>query len=334
MNEPDNRVLSRATILGVGGYLPERVVPNAEISARLGVGEDWIVRRSGIRQRRFAGPDETIAVMGHVAATKALAAAGVAAAEVDCIVAASMTQLSQAPAAAAEIANLLGAGANVAAAFDLGAGCAGFCYSVNLAKDMVLSGSARRILVVGSERMSDIIDPMDRGAAFLFGDGAGAVVIGPGDVPGIGPVVWGSDSARGSVIAQPARWTSLREEPDEPWPYLRMEGPTVFRWAVTEMSKVAAQALDVAGVRAADLAAVVLHQANIRIVDAVTESLALPPEVRISRTVVDTGNTSAASVPLALDRLLAENAELSGGLALLVGFGAGLLYAAQVVRLP
>ncbi len=334
MNMPDTRVLSRATILGVGGYLPERVVPNAEISERLGVSEDWIVRRSGIRQRRFAGPDETIAVMGHIAATKALAAAGVAAAEVDCIVAASMTHLRQAPAAAAEIADLLGAGANVAAAFDLCAGCAGFCYAVNVAKDLVVSGSARRILVVGSERMSDIVDPVDRGAAFLFGDGAGAVVIGPGDAPGIGPVVWGSDSSRGSAIAQPVRWTRLREKPDEPWPYLRMEGPTVFRWAVTEMSKVSAQALDVAGVSADELAAVVLHQANVRIIDAVAESLALSPDVRVSRTVVDTGNTSAASVPLALDRLLAEDAGLSGELALLVGFGAGLLYAAQVVRLP
>jgi 3-oxoacyl-[acyl-carrier-protein] synthase-3 len=329
-----NAAGAHARIVGIGGYLPERVVPNREICGRIDATEEWIVRRSGIRERRVAAVDETVAVMGHAAATKALAAAGVAPRDIDCVIAATMTHMVQAPAAATEIAELLGTGANVAAAFDLNAACAGFCYAVNLARNMVAAGSARYILVVGADRMTDVVDPADRDAAFLFGDGAGAVVIGPGDTPAIGPAIWGSDSARRSAIVQPVHWPQLREEPDTPWPYLEFEGRAVFRWAVTEMGRVAGQALDAAGVRAADLAAFVPHQANMRITDALVSTLDLPSTVAVARDIEDTGNTSAASVPLALDRMLSRAPGTSGGLALLMGFGAGLLYAAQVVRLP
>ncbi|MGA8113422.1 MAG: beta-ketoacyl-ACP synthase III [Actinocatenispora sp.] len=334
MKVQDAPAPSPATILGVGGYLPERVVPNTELCDRIGVSDDWIVQRSGIRQRRFAAPDENIAVMGHAAATKALASAGIDPVDVDCVIAATMTHLRQAPAVAAEIADLLGTGANVAAAFDLSAGCAGFCYAVNVAKDMIASGSAKHVLVVGTERMSDIIDPEDRGSAFLFGDGAGAVVIGPGTDRGIGPVVWGSDSARSSVISQPRDWTELKDEPGGPFPYLQLAGPTVFRWAVTEMGQVAQRALDAAGVGTDELSAMIPHQANLRITDALAEKLDLPDSVVVSRDIADIGNTSAASIPLAMERLLARDGGLSGGNALLIGFGAGLLYAAQVVKLP
>jgi 3-oxoacyl-[acyl-carrier-protein] synthase-3 len=323
-----------AAIAGVGGYLPERVVPSREIGRRIGASTDWIVRRTGIRERRFAGPDETVPVMGHAAATKALAAAGIPPDAVDCIIVATMTHLIQAPAAATEIAELLGAGANVAAAFDLNAACAGFCYSVNLARNMVATGSARNVVVVGAERMSDVVDPTDRDSAFLFGDGAGAVVIAPADEPGIGPAVWGSDSARRSVIVQPARWPQLKECPDTPWPYLDIAGPAVFRWAVTEMGRVARAAMDASGVTPAELTAFVPHQANMRITDALVAALDLPPDVVVARNIEDTGNTSAASVPLAMDRLLNRTPGMHGGLALLIGFGAGLLYAGQVVRLP
>lgn len=328
------RIAGRAKILGVGGYLPMRVVSNAEICRRIDHTADWIVRRSGIHERRFAGPDETVPVMGHAAATKALAAAGLDPAEVDFIITATMSHLKQAPAAAAEIAEMLGNGANVAACFDLNAACAGFCYGLGLANHMVTLGSARHVLVVGSERMSDIVDPEDSGSAPLFGDGAGAVVVGPSTGAGIGPVSWGSDSARQAAIAQPAFWSDIRRQPDLDWPYLVIAGPAVFRWAVTEMGRVCQLALDEAGVRADELAAFVPHQANVRIIDALVEALELPDAVLVSRDVVDVGNTAAASVPLALDRLVSRVPGVSGGLALVIGYGAGLLYAAAVIRLP
>ncbi len=323
-----------ATIKGIGGYLPQRVVTNQEICARIDSTDEWITRRSGIRQRRFAGPEESLAVMGHAAATKALAAAGVPVERVDCVIVASMSHLRQAPAVAAQIADLLGPGANVAAAFDLNAGCAGFCYALSLARDAVAAGSAEHVLVVGAERMSDIVDPTDRGAAFLFGDGAGAVLVGRGVTAGISRVTWGSDSVYGSAIAQPHPWSDLRDRPDAGWPYLRLEGPAVFRWAVTRMAQVASDALAEAGVGVADLAAFVPHQANLRITDALVESLGVPESVVVARDIVGVGNTAAASVPLAMDGLVSRAPEVRGGLALLLGFGAGLLYAGQVVRLP
>jgi 3-oxoacyl-[acyl-carrier-protein] synthase-3 len=253
---------------------------------------------------------------------------------VDCIIVATMSHLKQAPAAAAEIAEMLGNGANVAACFDLNAACAGFCYGLGLANHMVTLGSARHVLLVGGERMSDIIDPEDPGSAPLFGDGAGAVVVGPSTSAGIAPVVWGSDSAWQSAIVQPAFWSDIRLQRDLAWPYLDIAGPAVFRWAVTEMGRVCQRALDEARVQADELAAFVPHQANIRIIDALVEALELPDAVLVSRDVVDTGNTSAASVPLALDRLVSQVPGVSGGLALVIGFGAGLLYAAEVIRLP
>jgi 3-oxoacyl-[acyl-carrier-protein] synthase-3 len=332
--EVSMRPVRYASIAGTGGYLPERVVGNEEVCAGIDSTDEWIVRRSGIRRRRFAGPQESLAVMGHAAATKALAAAGIPVERVDCVIATTMSHLRQAPALATRIAYLLGSRAQQAAGFDVNAGCAGFCYALGLARDLVGAGSAEHVLVVGVERMSDIIDPGDRTSAFLFGDGAGAVVVAPSDAPGIAPVVWGSDSGHGDAIAQPHGWSQLRDDPAVGYPYLRMQGPTVFRWAVTRMREVALAALAAARVEVGDLAAFVPHQANERITDALVKSLGLPQDVRVARDVAELGNTAAASVPLALDRLVSRFPEAGGGLALLLGFGAGLLYAGQVVRLP
>ncbi|MFF5173737.1 beta-ketoacyl-ACP synthase 3 [Micromonospora sp. NPDC000089] len=323
-----------ASIVGVGSCLPERVVGNQEVCAGIDSTDEWIVRRSGIRQRRFAGPQESLAVMGYGAGTKALAAAGLPVERVDCVIATTMSHLRQAPAVATQIVRLFGPGADVAAAFDLNAGCAGFCYALGVARDLVAAGSAEHVLVVGVERMSDIVDPRDRSSAFLFGDGAGAAVVAPSRQPGISPVVWGSESGRGDAIAQPRSWSALRDDPDAGFPYLRLQGPTVFRWAVTRMREVARAALAAAGVTAAELTAFVPHQANDRITDALVEGLDLPSSVVVARDVAELGNTAAASVPMAMDRLVARVPEVSGGLALLLGFGAGLLYAGQVVRLP
>ncbi|AUG80439.1 3-oxoacyl-ACP synthase [Kitasatospora sp. MMS16-BH015] len=318
-------------ILGVGAYRPARIVGNEEICTRIDSDDAWIRQRSGIATRHFAGPGETVVTMAVEAGLKALAQAGVAPAQVDLVLLASMSHLGRASAAAPEVAHLLGAGR--AAATDLSAACAGFCYALGVADSMIRAGAARHVVVVGAERMTDIVDPYDRDTAFIFGDGAGAVVLGPAAVPGVGPVVWGTEGDRHGLIARDRSWPEARERPD-PWPTLRMDGPQVFRWAIAKVPEIGGAALAAAGVTAADLAAFVPHQANLRIVDTSARRLGLPGHTAVARDIVRSGNTSAASVPLALDDLLARGELLSGGLALLVGFGAGLAYAAQVVALP
>ena len=217
---------------------------------------------------------------------------------------------------------------------DRDAACAGFCYALALATDMVRGGSARHVLVVGVEKLSDFTDPEDRGSAFIFADGAGAVVVGPSRTAAIGPTVWGSDGAQWDAIVNKSSWIAYRDSDHEEWPWLTMAGHAVFRWAVWQMSPVAQKALDAAGVAAADLDSFIPHQANMRIIDAMVKQLQLPGHVAVARDIAHSGNTSAASIPLAMDRMLTEGEAHSGGLALLIGFGAGLAYASQVVELP
>ncbi|WP_370666623.1 beta-ketoacyl-ACP synthase III [Streptomyces sp. IBSBF 2507] len=321
---------SGSRILGVGAYRPVRVVGNDEICTRIESSDEWIRRRSGIVTRRFAGPGETVISMAAEAARKAMAQSGTDPAEVDAVLLATMSFLEQAPAAAPRVAHLLGA--RTAGALDVSAACSGFCYALGLADSLVRSGDARHVVVVGSERMSDIIDPEDRSTAFLFGDGAGAVVVGPSEEPGISPVVWGSDGEQHHMIAHDHSWLDTRG--DGLRPYLRMAGPEVFRWATRVVPETSRQALAAAGLRATDLTAFIPHQANARIIDAAAKSLNLAPHTVIARDVVSAGNTSAASIPLAMENLLAQGALPSGAPALLVGFGAGLTHAAQIVTLP
>ncbi|MFI7504705.1 beta-ketoacyl-ACP synthase III [Streptomyces sp. NPDC049687] len=320
-----------ARIVGVGGYRPSRVVPNEEIAPRIDSSDEWIRERSGIAERRWAAPQESVALMGAAAAEKALAHAGVTADQVGCVLVATSTHFRQLPALAADTAHRIGA--RQAAAFDLSAACAGFTHALAVAHDLVRGGSAGHVLVVATERMSDLIDHDDRGTAFLFGDGAGAVVVGPSETPAIGPVVWGSDGSQGHAIDQTASWQELRHGTPR-FPALTMQGQAVFRWAVYEMAHAARRALEEAGVDAADLEAFVPHQANLRIVEALAATLRLPGSVAVARDIVHTGNTSAASIPLAIEHMLASGAVRSGALALTIGFGAGLSYAAQVVTLP
>ncbi|WP_055586853.1 beta-ketoacyl-ACP synthase III [Peterkaempfera griseoplana] len=322
-----------ARILGVGAYRPRRVVDNHELAPAIDSSDEWIQRRSGIITRRFAAPDETLVAMAAEASLKALAHAGVQPQSVDTVILATMSHLEQSPPAAPQVAHQIGAAK--AGAMDLGSACAGFCHGLALADGLVRAGHSRHVVVVGSERMSDIVDPNDRSTAFLFGDGAGAVVVGPADTSGIGPVVWGADGSRSQTIAHSDHWTALRTA-DRPaaWPTLRMDGQAVFRWAVETVPQVGRRALEAAGVGVAELSAFIPHQANIRIVDAAARALGLPAHAAVARDLTGTGNTSAASVPLAMDRLLSEGAVEPGGLALLVGFGAGLSYAGQVVALP
>ncbi len=323
---------AHARITGVGSYRPERVVSNDEICQYIDSSDEWIRERSGIVSRRFARADQSVVDMAELAGRDAIEAAGLTGADIDVVLVATVTHLLQTPAAAPLVAHRLEA--TPAAAFDISAACAGFCQGVCLANDMVRGGSARHVLVIGVEKMSDITDRHDRSSAFIFGDGAGAVVISPSETVGIGPTLWGSDGALWDVITQNEPWTAVRDDPDVEWPTLRMAGQSVFRWAVWQMAPVARKAIEAAGITPDDLDVFVPHQANTRIIDAMCKQLKLPEHVQVARDIVDTGNTSAASVPLALHRMMQEGMAPSGGLALLIGFGAGVSYAAQVVRLP
>ncbi|GHG73030.1 ketoacyl-ACP synthase III [Streptomyces griseocarneus] len=321
-----------ARIMGVGGYRPVRVVPNEEILKHIDSSDEWIRSRSGIATRHWAGPDETVSAMSLEAAGKAIADAGITPEQIGAVIVSTVSHFKQTPAVATEIAHKVGAGKP--AAFDISAGCAGFGYGLAMAKDMVTGGSAEYVLVIGVERLSDLTDLEDRATAFLFGDGAGAVVVGPSKEPAIGPVVWGSEGDKAETIKQTVAWDVYREETDVRFPAITQEGQAVFRWAVFEMAKIAQRALDEAGVSPEDLDVFIPHQANMRIIDSMVKTLKLPDSVTVARDVETTGNTSAASIPLAMERLLATGAAKSGDTALLIGFGAGLVYAATVVTLP
>jgi 3-oxoacyl-[acyl-carrier-protein] synthase-3 len=247
------------------------------------------------------------------------------------VVVSTVSHFSQTPAIATEIADKLGT--NKAAAFDISAGCAGFGYGLTLAKGMIVEGSAEYVLVIGVERLSDLTDLEDRATAFLFGDGAGAVVVGPSPEPAIGPTVWGSEGDKSETIKQTVPWNEYDSSTGK-FPAITQEGQAVFRWAVFEMAKVAQQALDAAGISSDDLDVFIPHQANERIIDSMVKTLKLPEHVTVARDVRTTGNTSAASIPLAMERLLATGEAKSGDTALVIGFGAGLVYAATVVTLP
>jgi 3-oxoacyl-[acyl-carrier-protein] synthase-3 len=328
---PNRVALRDARIMGVGTYRPPHIVSNDELSAVTGLGDAWIRRRTGITERRFAAADETVLEMAVQASTKALASAAVPPARVDVVLLASMSDLRQSPPSAPELAHRIG---STAAAVDLDAACSGFCHSLSLANSLVRTSQADHVLVVGSERMTDIVALDDPSAGFLFADGAGAVVVGPSDETGIGPTVWGSDGGRADLIAHDTSWLEYRDHPDRPWPVMRMAGQEVFRWAVESLPEIATKALTEAGVGVSDLGAFIPHQANLRMIDAIAERLDLPDHVAVARDVIRSGNTSAASIPLAMSQLLEIGAVRSGDLALLIGYGAGLSYAAQVVLLP
>lgn len=317
-------------LYSVGGYRPARLVTNDEICQYIDSTDEWIRTRSGIATRRFAAPGETIQDMSVAAGGKAIAAAGIAPEQIGAVMVASCTVTNPIPAAAPEVATRLGC--TDSAAFDVNIACAGFCHGVALASDMIRAGSAEYVLVIGTERFTSIIDPTDRSIAFIFGDGSGAAVIGPSDTPGIGPVVWGSDGAQSTAIEMDGDWVDKATAGDRA--FLRMNGQQVFRWAAYEMAPVARRAVEVAGLTFDDIDAFIPHQANMRITDAMVRALKLPGHIAIARDIADSGNTSAASVPLAMETMLEKGEIASGATALLIGFGAGLSFAAQVVTIP
>jgi 3-oxoacyl-[acyl-carrier-protein] synthase-3 len=319
-------------LLSVASYRPRRVVDNAEICTYIDSDDEWIRSRTGIRERRWASDDETVVFMGAQAGRRALERAGVDPVSVGAVLVATVTHLCQTPAAAPLIAAELGIVG--VPAFDVSAACAGFCHAVNLADSMVRTrASAGPVLVIASERLTDISDLHDRSSAFLFADGAGAVVVGEGEA-GIAPAAWGSDGRRSDVVGQQPYWSGLRGGYDGPWPVLRMAGQELFRWVITHMTGLAEEAMKKADITVHDLAAFIPHQANGRISEAIARRLELPPGVAVADDVAEAGNTSSASIPLAMDRMLVDGQATSGDLALLMGFGSGLVYGAQVVVLP
>jgi len=320
-----------ARIMGIGSYRPSRVITNEDICQTIDSSDEWIRERSGITERRWADRDENVVTMGAAAAQKALAGAGITADQIDTIIVATCTHPYHTPSAASEIADLIGV--PTAAAMDVSAACAGFSYGIALAQDMVRGGSADHVLVIGSENLSEWTDKHDRSTAFLFADGAGAVIVGPSEAPAISPVVWGGDGSQLQAINMTRNLLEYRDS-DDPFPAIAMNGQQVFRWAVSEMARVCRESLDKAGITADQLDAFIPHQANNRITDALIRALDLPARVPVARDIVTTGNTSAASIPLAMDRMLEAGDIPHGGNALLVGFGAGLVFASQVVKIP
>lgn len=323
-----------ARVLGIGGYRASRVVSNDEICELIDSSDEWIRTRSGITERRFATEEETVQMMSVEASRKAIARSGVDPSEIGCVIVATVTHLHQTPAIAPIIATELGI--PDAAAFDISAACAGFCYGVAMADSLVRGGQAKYVLAIGVERLSDLTDPRDRSTAFIFADGAGAAIVGPSETPAIGPVVWGSDGSQSSLIRQSESWTSYMDagDPTRDRPTLAMEGNPVFKWAAYTVVKKAQEALERAGLAPEDLDVFVPHQANNRITDAMLRTLKLREDVVVARDVIRQGNTSAASVPLALEALYDDGAVKSGQTALIIGFGGGLVYAGQVIELP
>jgi 3-oxoacyl-[acyl-carrier-protein] synthase-3 len=319
-------------ILSVGAARGDLDVPNDDIVGPIDSSDEWIRQRTGVISRKRASAGVSAADLATTAAREAITKAGISASQIGAVIIATISNEVQTPSMASLVAERVGA--TPAAAYDVSAACAGFCYGIAQADALIRAGTANYVLVIGAEKLSDIANPTDRTISFLLGDGAGAVIIGPADEAGISPTVWGSDGAKWDAVGMDRPLLEAFNDRDGHFPTLRQDGQTVFRWAVWEMAKVAQQALDTAGITAADLAAFIPHQANMRIINEFAKQLNVPDSVVIGRDIETTGNTSAASIPLAMHRVLAENPGLSGGYALIIGFGAGLVYAAQIVRLP
>jgi 3-oxoacyl-[acyl-carrier-protein] synthase-3 len=286
-------------ILAFGHYQPSNVVTNDDLAKTIDTNDEWIQSRVGIKQRRIAGPDESVVDLAVQAGGKALANSGLSPADIDLVIVATCTQEAQIPNSSAQVATRLGIVSP--GAYDVNAACAGFCYALSSASDAIRAGSARNVLVIGSEKLSQWVDWTDRSTCIIFADGAG-------------------DMADKIFI-------------EDRNGFLYQEGQSVFRWTTTNLHKAAKEACDRAGVDPSELAAFVPHQANLRIVEAIARKLKAVNAV-VADDIVEAGNTSAASIPLALSRLIERGDVPSGAPALLIGFGAGMTYAAQVVAIP
>ncbi|WP_406395884.1 ketoacyl-ACP synthase III [Streptomyces sp. NBC_00882] len=312
--------MNGSRIAAVGHYQPAKVLTNEDLASLVDTSDEWIRSRVGIRTRRIAGPDEPVDELASHAAAKALASAGLAPADIDLVLVATSTAVDRSPNMAARVAARLGIPSP--AAMDVNVVCAGFTHALATADHTVRAGAATRALVIGADKMSTVTDWSDRTTCVLVGDGAGAAVVEGADVPGISPVLWGSVPEMGHAVrieGEPARFAQ--------------EGQSVYRWATTKLPALARQACERAGLTPEDLAAVVLHQANLRIIEPLAEKIGAVNAV-VARDVTESGNTSAASIPLAFSKLVEQGAISTGDPVLLFGFGGNLSYAGQVVRCP
>ncbi len=343
MNIAVNRGRENVAMLGIGAYRPRRIVSNAEVCEVLDSTPEWIFERTGIRNRRWISGDETLRSMAAAAGERAIVNSGVDRSRIDTLVLATSSWLRLTPHGAPAVAYDLGM--NGIPAFDLTSGCGGFGYGVGVAADLIRAGSAEYVLVIGAETMTVGLDPTDRGTAMIFGDGAGAVVIGPSEENGISPTVWGSDGENAGAIAQDVDFLEFMNKAQalqgtdpaiEPVGRmsLRMEGPRVFRWAAVTLPRALSSALERSGVAKEDIEVFVPHQANARINELMKKNLGLGEDIPMANDIENTGNTSAASIPLAIEEMLVTGKAKGGQLALVLGFGAGLSYAGQVVTLP
>ncbi|GAA3187220.1 MULTISPECIES: beta-ketoacyl-ACP synthase III [Streptomyces] len=310
-------------IAAVGHYQPARVLTNEDLAGMVDTSDAWITSRVGIRTRHIAGPDEPVDELAAYAAAKALAAAGRTPAEIDLVLVATSTAIDRSPNMAARVAARLGMPGP--AVMDINVVCAGFTHALATADHAVRAGGANRVLVVGADKMSEVTDWTDRSTCVLVGDGAGAAVVeacAPDGETGIGPVLWGSVPTMGHAVR-------IEGTP----PRFAQEGQSVYRWATTQLPVVARRACEQAGLAPADLAAVVLHQANLRIIEPLAQRIGAVNAV-VARDVTESGNTSAASIPLAFSKLVERGDVTSGDPVLLFGFGGNLSYAGQVVRCP
>jgi 3-oxoacyl-[acyl-carrier-protein] synthase III len=318
--------------MSLGAARGDTVVTNDDIAGPIDSSDEWIRQRTGIIERRRSSAQQSALDLATKASKEAIERAGIAPSEVGAVIVATISNSVQTPSLAALLADTVGA--TPAAAYDVSAACAGYTYGIAQADALIRAGVARYVLVVGAEKLSDFAKPTDRSISFLLGDGAGAAIVGPSESVGIGPTVWGSDGSKWDSVGMDRPFKEAFDDPEGEFPTLRQDGQVVFRWAVWEMAKVAQQALEESGIAASELTAFVPHQANMRIIDEFAKQLGLPDTVLIARDIETTGNTSAASIPLAMHRLLDEHPEASGGYALQIGFGAGLVFGAQVVILP
>lgn len=318
-----------ARLMSVGGARGSRVVTNEEMCTMIDSTPEWIQQRTGITERRWVAEGEDAESLAVEAAAKAIDKAGLQPSDIDAILVSTVSHYRQTPSLACIIAAKLGL--DSPAAFDISAACAGFCYGVGVAESLIRSGSAHHVLVLGVEVLSQYTDVNDRSTAFLFSDGAGAVVVGPSDVPAIGPTVWGSKPEAHDVI-EIDDWREV--EPGSEGPFIHMEGREVFKWATTAIVNKAVETLERSGLTPDELDCFIPHQANNRITDSMLRHLKLPEDVVVARDIIRMGNSSAASVPLAMEELLETGQATSGQTALIIGFGAGLAFAGQTVVLP
>lgn len=312
-------------IIGTGSYLPEHVRTNAELEKMVDTSDEWIVTRTGIRERRIAAPNETVSTMGFEAAKRAMEMAGVSADEIGLIIVATTSATHAFPSAACQVQSMLGI--KGCPAFDVAAACAGFTYALSIADQYVKSGAVKRALVIGSDVLARTCNPEDRGTIIIFGDGAGAVLLGASEEPGIISTHLHADGSYGELLTLP---NADRVNPDNAI-YLTMAGNEVFKVAVTELSRIVDETLEANNLQRSELDWLVPHQANLRIISATAKKLGMSME-NVVVTLDRHGNTSAASVPCALDEAVRDGRIQRGQLILLEAFGGGFTWGSALVR--